>query len=115
MSVAKALSFAKTKIEETQKVFFRKEFSFELNGVTIKMNGKYKPISISGSEESQTLAFFQELHEGVYAIVKHAEMKGYVQDRNIVKTKFRVDIAKLVPEVAEAVAYMDRRKTAAEA
>jgi len=114
MSVAKALTFAKNQIESTQSAFFRKIFDFELDGVTISMNGKYKLISIIGDESGRSLSFFQQLHDGIYEIVKSAEMKGYVQDRNLVKTKFRVDIAKMVPEVAEAVAYMEKKKTAVE-
>lgn len=113
-SVAKALTFAKNQIEKTQNAFFRKSFEFEMDGVTVVMNGKYKLLSLSGSDGNQTMSFYKELYDGVYSIVKHAEMKGYVQDRNLVNMKFKVDIAKMLPEVAEAVAYMERKKTAAE-
>tara|TARA_R110001583_G_scaffold4718_1_gene26870 strand:+ start:28788 stop:29135 length:348 start_codon:yes stop_codon:yes gene_type:complete len=111
MSVAQGLSFAKEQIEKTQNAFFRKEFAFDLDGVIITMNGKYKLVSIGGEKESLPLDSVQRLYDGVYDIVKHEEMKGYAKDRNLVRSKFKVDIAKFIPEVAEAVAFMDKRQT----
>jgi hypothetical protein len=110
MSLNKALAFAKVQIEKTQNEFFRKTFDFTKDGVVATMDGKYKLHSVSG-DGSHDADFFLSLHQGVYALVKDAEMKGYAQDRNLVRAKFKVDIAKFVPEVAEAVAYMDKKNS----
>ena len=79
MSTARGLAFAKEQIEKTQNAFFRQAFSFELEDVSIKMNGKYKVLEIKGHQEGVSLDFAHRLYSGAYDIVKYEEMKGYAK------------------------------------
>lgn len=103
---------AKDAIEATQETFFRKVFTHTEGDVSVSMNGRYE---LKALESPTPLSAEQVLglHKSMHREVKDNEMRGYCKVRNDIKAKYRIDIAKSIPEVADAVKYMDRKQNAA--
>ena len=111
MKNAHGLVAAKDRIEAVQNAFFKEVFTVEENGVTMSMNGRYELKSVVSASAIGPIQIVN-FHKAIYEVVKTKEMAGYCKVRNEIRAKYRIDIAKSIPEVAEAVRYMDSRRAA---
>ena len=102
------LNDARTLIDVTVDEFYASTFTVEKDGVTVEANGRHQVTSVSGVPSDANA--LQGLLADVWAKVNHDLMVRLVRVRNTVQKKHRVDIANSMPEVAEALAYMDAKQ-----
>jgi hypothetical protein len=101
------LNEARTLIDITVDEFYASTFTAKKDDVEVEANGRHKVTNVSGalSDAGAMEALLAEL----WAKVNHDLMVRLVRVRNTVQKKHRVDIANSMPEVAEALAYMDAK------
>jgi hypothetical protein len=102
------LNDARTLIDITIDELYASTFTVEKDGLTVEANGRHQVTSVSGV--SLGADALQGLLADVWAKVNHDLMVRLVRVRNTVQKKHRVDIANSMPEVAEALAYMDAKQ-----
>ncbi len=102
------LNEARTLIDTTVDEFYASTFTVTKADVTVEANGRHQVTSVTGVPSDA--AAMMGLLADVWSKVNHDLMVRLVRVRNTVQKKHRVDIANSMPEIAEALAYMEAKQ-----
>jgi len=106
---AAGLLDARKLIDATMDEYFASAFTVEYVGMTVVTNGRHQVQSIAGEINNDELV---AAIRKAWDEANHDLMVRLARVRNAIQKKHRIDISKDMPEVAEAVAYMDARQAA---
>ena len=107
-----AMMKAQELLEAATSTFERREFTAEVDGVKAVLSGKRELLSVDSGPDSVRKDLLMKAYEMANHELTHERHLTLVRIRNQVTKEFRVDIKGAVPDVAEAVAYMDKRQSA---
>ncbi len=112
----KIMAKIQERVEAVQNQFEQQEFEASSGDVKLTITGDFKlksVVSTSGKADI-SIVDLQEANRIAVDELEHQRSIHLLRIRNQINKDHRVDIKSLVPEVAAAVAYMDKRQSKAQ-
>lgn len=105
-----ALVETQQEMETLMTLFEQKVFSSTHEGVTVSLYGTMEMKSVESAGEEMSKSAFNHAYQTALKELKSARSVALIKIRNNIQKKHRVDMAAIVPEMKDAISYMDALK-----
>lgn len=106
-----ALVETQQEMESLMTQFEKQTFPAEKGDVKVSLYGTMEIASLA-SPDTMSKPDFDAAYKAAVGDLKKARSVALVRIRNSIQKRYRVDMAKIVPEMKDAIAYLDSLKSA---